>query len=300
MNQEYIGKAHFLTARAVQRTLLAYKSLQDIIAILGMDELSEEDTITVYRARKIQKFLSQPFEVAEIFTGYHGEFVNLKDTIIGFNDILSGKYDNLPESAFYMVGTIDQVVVKAEKIAAELAGKKASDTGKGSGDAAAMAKFAAAVEKKKQEYQKNIDEMKANPRTLAFFNKAFPKGLSDADLTAIASEPEEEKRTFTQETFTAEVADLGELAYTEQVLHWLTFAETAYKNKLNPERSTIMSPWFDTPNLDVINEEWTAWIKNFSKVGSEAIDPLMKAHLKENLRKMAEEDEADKKAFEAL
>jgi len=98
-----------------------------------MDELSEEDTVTVYRARKIQRFLSQPFEVAEVFTGYKGEFVNLKDTIKGFNDILSGKYDHLPEVAFYMVGTIDQVVAKAEKIAAETAGKKAEAKGVSSG-----------------------------------------------------------------------------------------------------------------------------------------------------------------------
>lgn len=127
MDETFIGKHHFKTARAVERTLLAYKSLQDIIAILGMDELSEEDTVTVYRARKIQRFLSQPFQVAEIFTGYPGEFVPLKETIKGFNEILSGKYDTLPEVAFYMVGTIDQVVAKAEKVAAETARIKAAE-----------------------------------------------------------------------------------------------------------------------------------------------------------------------------
>jgi len=120
MDESYIGKNHFQTARAVERCLLAYKSLQDIIAILGMDELSEEDTVTVYRARKVQRFLSQPFRVAEIFTGFPGEFVPLKETIKGFAAIMSGKYDHITESAFYMVGTIEQVIAKAEREAAKL------------------------------------------------------------------------------------------------------------------------------------------------------------------------------------
>jgi len=121
MDPSLIGKQHFKTARAVEQCLLAYKSLQDIIAILGMDELSEEDSITVYRARKVQRFLSQPFQVAEVFTGYPGVFVDLKDTIKGFREIIGGKYDHLPEQAFYMVGTIDDVVKKAEQIAADVA-----------------------------------------------------------------------------------------------------------------------------------------------------------------------------------
>jgi vacuolar-type H+-ATPase catalytic subunit A/Vma1 len=127
MDATLISKHHFNTARAVEKCLLAYKSLQDIIAILGMDELSEEDTITVYRARRVQKFLSQPFTVAEVFTGYNGVFVEIKDTIKGFAEILSGKYDHLPENAFYMVGNIDDVIKKAEKIALELATAKADE-----------------------------------------------------------------------------------------------------------------------------------------------------------------------------
>jgi hypothetical protein len=121
MDPGLIGKQHFKTARAVEQCLLAYKSLQDIIAILGMDELSEEDSITVYRARKVQRFLSQPFQVAEVFTGYPGVFVDLKDTIRGFREIMAGKYDHLPEQAFYMVGTIEDVVKKGEQIAADVA-----------------------------------------------------------------------------------------------------------------------------------------------------------------------------------
>jgi F-type H+-transporting ATPase subunit beta len=108
-------------ARDVQRVLQTYKSLQDIIAILGMDELSEEDRLTVARARKIQRFLSQPFFVAEVFTGTPGVFVNLEDTIKGFRGIVAGEYDEMPESAFYMVGTIDEAVEKARKMAAEAA-----------------------------------------------------------------------------------------------------------------------------------------------------------------------------------
>ena len=119
-----VGTEHYQTARAVQRTLQSYKSLQDIIAILGMDELSEEDKQTVYRARKMQKFLSQPFTVAEVFTGMTGKLVPLKDTIVGFKSILEGKYDHLPEPAFYMVGDIAEVETKAKQLASQEAPKE--------------------------------------------------------------------------------------------------------------------------------------------------------------------------------
>ncbi len=116
-----VGEQHYDTARMVQRILQRYKSLQDIIAILGMDELSEEDKITVARARKIERFLSQPFHVAEVFTGSPGKFVDLADTIKGFRGLCEGKYDHLPEQAFYMVGTIEEAVEKGKKLAAEAA-----------------------------------------------------------------------------------------------------------------------------------------------------------------------------------
>ncbi|MBX7457835.1 F0F1 ATP synthase subunit beta [Qipengyuania sp. 1NDH17] len=112
-----VGEEHYNTARRVQETLQKYKSLQDIIAILGMDELSEEDKLTVARARKIQKFLSQPFHVAEVFTNIPGQFVQLEDTVKSFKAVVDGEYDHLPEAAFYMVGGIDQVVEKAKKLA---------------------------------------------------------------------------------------------------------------------------------------------------------------------------------------
>ena len=121
MDARIIGEEHYSTARAVQETLQSYKGLQEIIAILGMDELSEEDKLTVARARKIQRFLSQPFHVAEVFTGSPGKFVALEDTIKGFQQIVAGEHDDLPEAAFYMVGTIDEAVEKAQTMAAEAA-----------------------------------------------------------------------------------------------------------------------------------------------------------------------------------
>jgi F-type H+-transporting ATPase subunit beta len=114
-----VGQEHYETARKVQETLQRYKSLQDIIAILGMDELSEEDKLVVARARKIQRFLSQPFHVAEVFTGIAGKFVQLEDTVRSFKAVVEGEYDHLPEAAFYMVGGIDEAVEKAKKLAEE-------------------------------------------------------------------------------------------------------------------------------------------------------------------------------------
>lgn len=121
LDPRIVGAEHYETATAVQRTLQQYKALQDIIAILGMDELSEDDKLTVARARKIQRFLSQPFHVAEVFTGSPGVFVQLADTIKGFRMIVNGELDHLPESAFYMVGTIDDAIAKGKKLALEAA-----------------------------------------------------------------------------------------------------------------------------------------------------------------------------------
>jgi len=121
LDPRVIGEEHYDVASSVQKILQSYKNLQDIIAILGMDELSEEDKLVVARARKIQRFLSQPFHVAEVFTGKPGVFVSLEDTIKGFKAIVDGEYDHLPEAAFYMTGTIEQVVEKAEGMAKEAA-----------------------------------------------------------------------------------------------------------------------------------------------------------------------------------
>jgi F-type H+-transporting ATPase subunit beta len=121
LDPRVVGDEHYQTALSVQRVLQQYKSLQDIIAILGMDELSEEDKLVVARARKIQRFLSQPFHVAEVFTGTPGVFVKLEDTIKAFRGIVAGEYDHLPEAAFYMVGTIDEAIAKGKKLAGEAA-----------------------------------------------------------------------------------------------------------------------------------------------------------------------------------
>jgi len=120
LDPRIVGKEHYEVATAVQKILQDYKSLQDIIAILGMDELSEEDKLTVERARKIQRFMSQPFQVAQVFTGFEGRLVSLKDTVRSFKEILAGSHDSLPESAFYMVGTIEDVKTKAEQLAKEM------------------------------------------------------------------------------------------------------------------------------------------------------------------------------------
>ncbi|KAL7605690.1 hypothetical protein Lser_V15G19807 [Lactuca serriola] len=119
LSPRILGEDHYNTTRGVQKVLQNYKNLQDIIAILGMDELSEDDKLTVARARKVQRFLSQPFHVAEVFTGAPGKYVELKESVASFQGVIEGKYDDLPEQAFYMVGGIDEVIAKAEKIAKE-------------------------------------------------------------------------------------------------------------------------------------------------------------------------------------
>jgi F-type H+-transporting ATPase subunit beta len=121
LSPEVVGEHHYKVARRVQEVLQRYKDLQDIIAILGMDELSEEDKATVARARKIEKFLSQPFHVAEQFTGTPGAYVPLEETITGFEEILEGKHDDVPEQAFHLVGNMDSALAKAEKLLKEAA-----------------------------------------------------------------------------------------------------------------------------------------------------------------------------------
>src|SRR3546814_5600098 len=121
LDARIVGQEHYDVARGVQRVLQSYKSLQDIIAILGMDELSEDDKLVVARARKLQRFLSQPFHVAEVFTGIPGKFVPVEDTIKSFKAVVAGEYDHLPEAALYMVGGIEEAVAKAQKLASEAA-----------------------------------------------------------------------------------------------------------------------------------------------------------------------------------
>jgi len=164
-----LGHRHYNIARSCQLILQEYKSLQDIIAILGMDELSEEDKITVARARKIQKFLSQPFQVAEMFTGMLGKFVSLEQTLVGFKKIVDGEHDQTPEQAFYMVGHIEEVDAKAATLAVELKeykarkdAEEAAEKAKKAGQVTAAATAgAAAAEANKQRVMKGIEERRA-------------------------------------------------------------------------------------------------------------------------------------------
>merc|ERR1712233_214305 len=164
-----IGERHYNCARAVQKLLQNYKDLQDIIAILGMDDLSEEDKLTVYRARKVQKFLSQPFTVAEIFTGMEGRFVSLEDSLDGFEAILNGKGDTLPEQAFYMVGAFDEVERKAKEVVAPMyyLNKLVGITETVAGDVLKTMKKKNASPEAIQKYQNILDEWKKDlPRML--------------------------------------------------------------------------------------------------------------------------------------
>jgi hypothetical protein len=155
---EIVGMEHYQVARSVQKLLQGYKSLQDIIAILGMDELSEDDKLTVARARKIQKMMSQPFQVAEVFTGFEGRFVSLKETISAFKRIAAGEFDHLPEQAFYMVGGLDDVIAKADKIAKEVAARKSDEKGDDKGKKRAGRKpLSAAVEAKAAPYAARLE-----------------------------------------------------------------------------------------------------------------------------------------------
>jgi len=158
-----VGDEHYSVARRVQEILQDYKALQDIIAILGLDELSEEDRVTVARARKIQRFMSQPFQVAEVFTGYEGKFVDLKDTISGFKRICDGEFDKLPEQAFYMVGPVEEVGKKAEELMAQIAKEKERDAIGKAGAAVTKdeAVLIAQLKQKKTRYKKAMDAMEA-------------------------------------------------------------------------------------------------------------------------------------------
>jgi len=156
LDPRIIGEEHYGIARGVQKVLQDYKNLQDIIAILGMDELSEEDKMTVARARKMQRFLSQPFQVAEVFTGSPGKYVDLANTIAGFKGILAGKYDDLPEMAFYMVGDIEEVVAKADKMAKDMAERKSAETSDGKAAAAAAMKDVPPLDKMAGELKEEV------------------------------------------------------------------------------------------------------------------------------------------------
>jgi len=230
MDQSYIGRLHFRVARGVVQCLLSYKQLQDIIAILGMDELSEDDRLTVYRARKIQKFLSQPFQVAETFTGTKGEFVGLQDTIKGFRDILAGKYDHLPDQAFYMVGDINTVIKKAEAIVAEVARQKAR-TGE-------------TTNTKETKQTKKTDEKKTT-----ILDKKSPEYLIKAPKPTASNED--------MRKILAQLAAQGKEKYLKRA--------DEIKNQPKLRDDGGISPGWSFPSRDEIEKTWADWEKAFNE-----------------------------------
>jgi vacuolar-type H+-ATPase catalytic subunit A/Vma1 len=257
MDETYIGRLHFRVARSVEQCLLSYKQLQDIIAILGMDELSEEDRLTVYRARKIQRFLSQPFQVAEVFTGTPGQFVPLHETIKGFRDIVAGKYDHIPENAFYMVGNIDTVLVKAEKIAEEVARNKARTGG----------------EEKTEKKTGKSDEKKVASNT----NKLSPDFLFREPRPSLTNDQIREK--------------LRALA-TKGKGRYLSRAE-AFKNQKRLSE-TGLAPGWNFPSVEEINKRFDDWEKLFNEKPDVLAN--IKAHFEESVarvEKIRAEEAAD-------
>jgi len=192
MEVEYLGEEHYRTAKAIQECLGEYKALQDIIAILGMDELSEKDKRTVYRARKIQKFLSQPFTVAQAFTGMQGKYVTLKETIQGFREILEGKYDDLPENAFWMVGNISEVIDKSKRLAQAGGGGGADGKGGQKGgkrDILSKENLEDTMKKSLgivQQLKENI--VKRNPSRAPEMDQKYPQGSLEQKIQAEISQ----------------------------------------------------------------------------------------------------------------
>lgn len=206
LDEDIVGKEHYDVARATQKILQDYKQLQDIIAILGMDELSEEDKLTVARARKLQRFMSQPFRVAEVFTGYKGKYVDLQQTVAGFKKILAGEMDEYPEQAFYMVGPVSEVVEKAAQIAKDLAERKARE---------------AAMETKKKASVTGADAvlLDATPKQVEAYQKLKTKEKESRQY--YADHPEEDKcRKYLTETFGVKptVLDIDNPTFPKQLL----------------------------------------------------------------------------------
>jgi hypothetical protein len=234
LDPNILGYEHYSTARAVQECLQSYKDLRDIIAILGMEELEEKDKLTVTRARKIQRFLSQPFHVAEPFTNKPGRLVALKDTIKGFREILDGKYDTLPEQAFYMVGNITEVLSKAEEIAKEAA--RYQETQK---DQKKEGKKEEKKEEKKESYQGfRIVYLKEKIPLDQYIRDESPKAVTK--LTDLAKKAEE--------------MDLKKAEYIQKI-----------KGRLHPSQMKF----YMTP--DQVKSKWQKWNSENQKDSSDPI-----------------------------
>jgi F-type H+-transporting ATPase subunit beta len=255
LEREIVGEEHYETARSVQKVLQTYKSLQDIIAILGMDELSEEDKATVFRARKIQKFLSQPFSVGEVFTGIPGAYVDLPDTIKSFKDILSGKYDHLPEQAFYMVGSCDEVMKKSEEMVKAATKRPTDDTKKASSattldeDRMGGPKFTA----------RTLDE-------IVELGKKLAKKLEENQIKDIQEAPDDPSKELISDLGIDFQAELPAVAGSAFAYAWKRRGE---------EQALLAGAKTKAEKIDRVKKYWANW---------EAKLPEMKAEILESLR----------------
>jgi len=261
LEREIVGAEHYDIARNVQKVLQTYKSLQDIIAILGMDELSEEDKATVFRARKIQKFLSQPFQVGEVFTGIPGAYVDLPETIKSFKDILSGKYDHLPEQAFYMVGAAEDVVKKSEEMVKSATKKPADDNSKSSAsslddDRLGGKKFTA----------RTLDE-------IIDLGKKLVKKLEEHQIEEVQSEPDDLKKEL--------IADLGIDFQAEMpAVAGSTFA-VAWKRR-GEEQALLAGAKTKEEKIERIKKYWANWEHQLPEMKAEMLETIRQAEAKAN------------------
>lgn len=255
LEREIVGDEHYEIARKVQQTLQTYKSLQDIIAILGMDELSEDDRALVDRARKIQKFLSQPFAVGEVFTGIPGAYVDLPETIKSFSDILDGKYDHLPEPAFYMVGSADEVVAKAEKLVAEAAKK---------GNIVSAEDAAAAGQTVDDSLGGNVFTERTVDELLDLGKKLSQK-LSEIEVDDIMNEPEDLSKELVPNLGIDFSAELPAVAGS-------TF-KTAWKRRQGKE-ALLAGAKSKEEKVERVKNFWASWESKIPEFRAQLIDEL--------------------------
>jgi F-type H+-transporting ATPase subunit beta len=257
LEREIVGEEHYKIARNVQTVLQTYKSLQDIIAILGMDELSEEDKATVFRARKIQKFLSQPFSVGEVFTGIPGAYVDLPETIRSFRDILAGKYDTLPEQAFYMVGSCDEVVKKSEEMVKATAKRSdsKSEVADSDDDRLGGKRFTA----------RTLDEM-------IELGKVLVKKCEEQQIESIMSEPDGE--------YDGLIPDLGIDFQAElPAVAGSTFA-VAWKRR-GEEQALLAGAKTKQEKIERVKKYWARWENDLPQMKAEMLETIRAHELKE-------------------
>jgi len=253
LEREIVGDEHYEIARSVQKVLQTYKSLQDIIAILGMDELSEEDKATVFRARKIQKFLSQPFSVGEVFTGIPGAYVDLPETIRSFKDILAGKYDQLPEQAFYMVGSCDEVVKKSEEMVKAASKKPAEDTSKKVDNTADQDKLGG-----KKFTARTLDE-------IVDLGKKLAQKLEEHQIADIQNAPDDPSKEL--------ISDLGIDFQAElPAVAGKTF-EVSWKRR-GEEQALLSGAKTKAEKIERVKKYWADWESKLPQIKAEMLETL--------------------------